>query len=120
MRVVSLELDLLCEHIGIRFPFQYIYNIKQEMRRDELVMLAEPVKKEDREWNTLKVVRLNDSIYTTPRGEYLMFLTEEHPFFCIKLLVKFARSLGRLDERSNITLGLRDQLYKLTLDAKKR
>lgn len=120
MRVVSVELDLWSHSIGVRFPYSFIYNIKQEMRRGDLVTVAEPIAEKDRDWNTFTVIKINDSTYAIPRDGDLVFLTEEHPFFNIRAFVKLTRHLLRENERTKISLGVRDQLYKLTLDAKKR
>lgn len=90
------------------------------MRRGDLVTVAEPIAEKDRDWNTFTVIKINDNTYAIPRDGDLVFLTEEHPFFNIRAFVKLTRHLLRENERTKISLGVRDQLYKLTLDAKKR
>jgi hypothetical protein len=120
MRLTAVEIDPTSYSVAIRFISRSrSYMLKQmEQRSGEYIPVASPAKEEDRMWNTYRVIKLNDTTYRHERDDELLFLTEPHPLFNLEVFVLFTRHLLKDDIRIKISVGSRNQLYKLVRDSK--
>ena len=120
MRVIAVGLDLISHINAIRFPYYFIFNIKQQIRGDTLVTVAEPIDERNKDWNTYRVTKLNDTTFggTTFDGN-LILLTEEHPFYNLKIFSTFTRWYQKDEIRKDVLTGVCGQLYMLVRNSKK-